>query len=82
MDFAFISSFNLKLKSSIMVGRIAVTAIIVGVALTIVFAGLVSNQPFIPIPNMEFVEISNVVYVPTSNTVLVTFEYHGNFHPI
>ena len=60
-----------------MIRRIAIAVIIIGVVLTVVFAGLVSNQPFIPMPNEELVEISNVVYVPASNTVLVTFEYHG-----
>ena len=75
--FAFTNSFNLKLESSIMVRRIVVAASIIGVALTVVFAGLVSNQPFVPMPNEDFVEISNVVYVPASSTVLVTFEYHG-----
>jgi hypothetical protein len=61
-----------------MVRRIVVPAIILGVALTVIFVGLISNQPFIPMPNSEEIGIRNVVYVSASNTVLVTVENQGS----
>lgn len=61
-----------------MVRRIVVAALILGVALTVIFVGLISNQPFIPMPNSEEIGIQNVVYVSASNTVLVTVENQGS----
>jgi archaellum component FlaF (FlaF/FlaG flagellin family) len=62
-----------------MVRRIVVAAIILGVALTVIFVGLISNiEPVSFISNNEEIEIPNVVYVSASNTVLVTFEYQGS----
>jgi archaellum component FlaF (FlaF/FlaG flagellin family) len=61
-----------------MARRIVVAAIIIGVALTVIFVGVISNEPFIPMPNEEEIGISNVVYVSASNTVLVTVENQGS----
>jgi archaellum component FlaF (FlaF/FlaG flagellin family) len=61
-----------------MARRIAVAAIIIGVALTVIFVGVISNEPFIPMPNEEEIGISNVVYVSASNTALVTVENLGS----
>jgi hypothetical protein len=62
-----------------MVRRIVVAAIILGVALTVIFVGLISkNEPVAFISNTEEIRIPNVVYVSASNTVLVTVENHGS----
>jgi archaellum component FlaF (FlaF/FlaG flagellin family) len=62
-----------------MVRRIVVAAIILGVALMVIFVGLIStNEPFGFISNTEEIEIPNIVYVSASNTVLVTVEYQGS----
>ncbi len=79
MYFGFINSFTLKLESRIMVCRIVVAAIIFGVALTVIFVGLISRvEPVAFISNTEEIRIQNVVYVSASNTVLVTVEYQGS----
>lgn len=61
-----------------MVRRIVVGAIMLGVALTVIFVVMISNQPFIPMPNSEEIAIPNVVYVSASNTILVTVENQGS----